>query len=111
MRPHKKTHTAVATTETGQPVAEVTVEARRKGFERLAAWAREQDEGLKFAVEDCRHVAGNLERVLVSRGERVVRVPPKLMTGARRSARTAGKSDGVDALAVAHAALRTDQDP
>lgn len=33
-------------------------------------------------------------------------MPPKLMAGARRSARTAGKSDPIDALAVARAALR-----
>lgn len=104
--PHKRTHTAVAVKETGEPVAEVTVTARLKGHERLLAWARELGGERKFAVEDCRHVSGNLERLLIARGERVVRVPPKLMAGARRSARTAGKSDGVDALAVAHAALR-----
>jgi transposase len=33
-------------------------------------------------------------------------VPPKLMAGARRGARTRGKSDPIDALAVARAALR-----
>jgi transposase len=36
----------------------------------------------------------------------VVRVPPKLMAGARRGSRLAGKSDPIDALAVARAALR-----
>jgi len=35
-----------------------------------------------------------------------VGVPPKLMAGVRRSARTRGKSDPIDALAVAGAALR-----
>ena len=39
-------------------------------------------------------------------GETVVRVPPKLMAGARRSSREPGKSDPIDALAVARAALR-----
>lgn len=104
--PHKKTHTAAAAASTGEPVAEVTVKARLKGHERLLAWARELDDKRVFAIEDCRHVSGNLERFLIARGEKVVRVPPKLMAGARRSARTAGKSDGVDALAVAHAFLR-----
>ena len=33
-------------------------------------------------------------------------MPPKLMPGARKSARTFGKSDVIDALAVARAALR-----
>jgi transposase len=109
--PHKKTHTAAAATAVGEPVAEVTIKARLQGYERLLAWARELDEERLFALEDCRHVSGNLERFLVARSERVVRVPPKLMAGARRSARTAGKSDGVDALAVAHAALRQPELP
>jgi transposase len=104
--PHKKTHTAAAAKPTGEAVAEVTVQARHRGHERMLIWARELDDERVFALEDCRHVSGNLERFLISRGEKVVRVPPKLMAGARRSARTYGKSDGVDALAVAHAALR-----
>ena len=48
----------------------------------------------------------SLERFLLARGERVVRVPPKLMAGARRSVRERGKSDAIDAVAVARAALR-----
>jgi transposase len=59
-----------------------------------------------WAIEDCRHVSGARERFLLSRGERVVRVPPKLMAGARRSARGRGKSDAIDALAIARAAIR-----
>ncbi len=38
--------------------------------------------------------------------ESVVRVPPNLMAGMRQSARTRGKSDPIDALAVARAVLR-----
>ena len=59
-----------------------------------------------FAIEDCRHVSGRLERHLLPRGERVVRVPPKMMAGARHSARSYGKSDSIDAACVARAALR-----
>lgn len=105
--PHKKTHTAVAAAENGRPLSDVTVVARHKGHERLLEWARGLDVVRVFAIEDCRHVSGSLERFLIERGERVVRVPPKMMAGARRSAREAGKSDPIDALAVAHAALRT----
>ena len=47
-----------------------------------------------------------LERDLIAAGESVVRVPPKLMAHIRDSARTYGKSDPIDALAVARAALR-----
>jgi transposase len=47
---------------------------------------------------------GRLERALLDAAATVLRVPPKLMAGA--SARTRGKSDPIDALAIARAALR-----
>jgi len=47
-----------------------------------------------------------LEAELLAAGELVVRVSPKLMAGARQGGREAGKSDPIDALAVARAALR-----
>ncbi len=43
------------------------------------------------------------EADLLSAGEEIVRVPPKLMAHARDAARTYGKSDPIDALAVARA--------
>lgn len=46
------------------------------------------------------------ERDLLTLGQSVVRVPPKMMAEQRRIARTRGKSDPIDALAVARAALR-----
>jgi transposase len=59
-----------------------------------------------WALEDCRHVSGTFERFLIARGERVVRVAPKYMAGARRSSRERGKSDSIDALSIARAALK-----
>lgn len=105
--PHKQTHTAVAVeASTGELLDELTVPARERGHERLLEWARSLPGEHRFALEDCRHVSGSLERKLIARGETVVRVPPKLMAGVRRSARTRGKSDAIDAAAVARAALR-----
>ncbi len=105
--PHKKTHTAVAvSSQLGELKGEVTVKARPEGHAKVIQWARALDKERVFALEDCRHVSGALERFLIARGERVVRVPPKLMGEARRSARSFGKSDPIDALAVARAALR-----
>lgn len=105
--PHKQTHTGAAV-EAGVGVlrGERTVSARERGHEQLLAWARELDGERLWALEDCRHVSGSLERFLLARGERVVRVPPRLMGEARRAGRERGKSDSVDALAVARAALR-----
>ena len=45
-----------------------------------------------IAIEDCRHVSGRLERQLLPHGERLVRVPPKLMAKARTSARTRARA-------------------
>lgn len=105
--PHKQTHTAVAIDgATGRVLGELTVRARTPGFERIVAWARELDQERTFAVEDGRHVSGHLERYLIARGERQVRVPPRMMGESRRTDRVAGKSDPVDATAVARAALR-----
>ena len=104
--PHKKPHTALAVSAaTGEPLAQITVPARRAGHERLLAWARRLSGERLFALEDCRHVSGGLESALVMSAERVVRVPPRMMAGARAGARTRGKSDPIDAAAVARAAL------
>jgi transposase len=105
--PHKQSHTAAAVNSpTGELRDQLTIASDQAGHERLLEWARALGEERLFALEDCRHVSGRLERELIARGERVIRVPPKLMVGARRSAREFGKSDPIDALAVARAALR-----
>jgi transposase len=64
-----------------------------------------------WALEDCRQLSRRLESDLLRAGEAVLRVPPKLMAGARRSSRAPGKSDPIDALAVARVALREDELP
>ena len=104
---HKDTHTTVAVDEVGREIGCKTVKARDRGHAALVRWARAEYSGERvWAIEDCRHVSTRLERALLAAGERVVRVPPKLMAGARASARTRGKSDPIDALAIARAALR-----
>ncbi len=82
--------------------------ATNAGHGQLLGWALQRwaDGGLRFAVEDCRQVSTRLERTLLAAGQAVVRVPPKLTAGSRSSARTRGKSDPIDALAIARAALR-----
>lgn len=105
--PHKQSHTAAAVEQsTGELRGDRTVQARGVGHEQLLAWARSLAGERLWALEDCRHVSVSLERFLLASGERVVRVPPKLMAGVRRGGRQRGKSDAIDALAVARAALR-----
>lgn len=104
---HKRTHTCGAVfAGTGQLAGELTAPARKAGFAELLDWGRELDAERIWALEDCRHVSGSFERFLIASGERVVRVPPKLMGESRRGERTRGKSDPIDALCVARAALR-----
>ena len=104
--PHKRSHTAVAVeAATGRVLGQRTVAVSPGGFEELLAWGCSFDGALRWALEDCRHVAGRLERTLLGTGAEVVRVPPRLMSQQRRMARTLGKSDAIDAEAVARAAL------
>jgi transposase len=104
--PHKQTHTGVAADPLGVQVAQRTVAARREGFGQLLEWARKLDRERVWVIEDVRHVSGSLERFLIDRGETVVRLPPRLMANARQGVRERGKSDPIDALAIARAALR-----
>jgi transposase len=104
---HKQSHTCGAVdAATARALGEHTARARKGGFDELLVWARALGPELTWAIEDCRHVSGALERFLVARGERIVRVAPKHMAGARKSSRERGKSDSIDAFAIACAALR-----
>ncbi len=102
---HKRTHTLVAVDENGRQVGERTVAATPAGHMEALGWARQWPER-RWALENCRHLSRVLERDLLSAGEAVLQVSPKLMGTARRSGREQGKSDPIDALAVARAALR-----
>jgi transposase len=104
---HKRTHTFVAVDEVGRTLGEKVVEATTAGHHQAVAWARVHfGTELRWGIEDCRHLSARLERDLLTCGQQVVRVPPKLMAQTRASARTRGKSDPIDALAVARAVLR-----
>jgi transposase len=104
---HKHTHTVVAVDEVGRKVGEKVVAATSGGYAEAVMWARERfGAEVVWAIEDCRHLSARLERDLLTAGQQVVRVPPKLMAQTRASARTRGKSDPIDALAVARAYLR-----
>lgn len=103
---HKHTHTIVVVDANGQVLAERTVAATPSGHQEALAWAATRWPVRGWAIEDCRHVSRRLEADLVRAGEQVRRVPPRLMAGARRASRRPGKSDPIDALAVARVALR-----
>jgi transposase len=104
---HKRTHTVVAVDDVGRQVGSKTTTATTSDDHLdLVRWADRFGPDRQWAVEDCRHLSRRREADMLAAGERIVRVPPKLMAHARDAARTYGKSDPIDALAVAHAALR-----
>ena len=51
-------------------------------------------------------MSARLERDLLAAGQAVVRVPTKVIEQTRKSGRTRGKSDPIDAESVARAVLR-----
>ena len=104
---HKRTHTVVAVDDVGRELGHKTTTATTSADHLdMLRWAERFGPERNWAVEDCRHLSRRLEADLLAAGERIVRVPPKLMAQARDAARTYGKSDPIDALAVARAALR-----
>ena len=99
---HKYSLTAVAVDDLGRTLDDHAGPVD----EQVVAWARSLGEERLWAVEDCRHVSRGLERSLLEAGERLVRVPPRLTAPQRRRGRTRGKSDAIDGLAIARAALQ-----
>jgi transposase len=102
---HKRTHTVVAVDGVGRRLGEKTVRANRDGHLELLRWAARFSD-VTWAVEDCRNLTRRFEADMLAAGGRVVRVPTRLMAQARRAGRSPGKSDPIDAEAVAIAALR-----
>ena len=104
---HKQTHTVVAVDEAGRQLGvRMTKSTSTAAHLDLVRWADQFGPVRRWAVEDCRHLSRRLEADLLAAGETITRVPPKLVAHCRDSARTYGKSDPIDALAVARAALR-----
>jgi transposase len=104
---HKRSHTLVALDAvTGVTRGQLTIPASADGTLAALRFAAALDSERVWAVEDCRHVSGRLERELLASGDRVVRVAPGLTETSRRAARQPGKSDPIDATAIARAALR-----
>jgi transposase len=104
---HKRSHTIAAVAAvSGELLGDKTVPVGDRGSSAALDWAYGLEDERVWALEDCRHVSGAFERFLLVHGERVVRVATRLMAGERRGGRDRGKSDRIDAVAVARATLR-----
>jgi len=104
---HKRTHALAAVDAgTGRSRGQREIKAEEPGHLAAVRWARGLGDERVWAIEDCRHVSRRLEQALIAAGERVVRVPPHRMGASRRGEREPGKSDQIDALAIARAVVK-----
>jgi transposase len=99
---HTDTHTAALLNTLGAVLADTRVPANPAGISTLLAWAGEHagDSRIVWAVEGARSHGVGLLRALRAAGASVVEAPPP--PAARRRG---GKSDPLDAVAAARAAL------
>ncbi len=105
--PHKASHTAVAINAAEEPLGQLRVRASAVQAERLLEWAQAWPERT-WAVEGAGGLGHLLARQLLSAGERVLDVPPKLAARVRLLATgNVNKNDPSDARSVAVAALRS----
>jgi transposase len=104
---HKRTHAlAVVDAGTGRQRGTRQIKAEEQGHLAAVRWARRLDDERVWAIEDCRAVSRRFEQALIAAGERVVRVAPHRMGASRRGEREPGKSDEIDALAIARAVVK-----
>lgn len=96
---HKQVHQAVALGEAGELAAR-TVDNSAEAWEELLQWARQWPERI-WAIEGAWYLGRGLAQFLVGQGERVHEVSGRWTAGRRRSMRRPGKSDRLDARAVA----------
>lgn len=107
--PHKRVHVAVAVDAGGKRIGKpLTVKNDAQLIIALRKWIRSIAGGMPvaWAIEDGRGYARRLADELLLAGQDVVWVPSRSMAAHRKlHAATGSKSDAIDAVAVAHAAI------
>lgn len=103
---HKRLHQAVATDERGRELDRWQGTNSPAGWEDLAAWAQALGDERQWGVEGARGNGWGLAQELVDGGETVYEVNARWTAEARRRSRRPGKSDPLDAVAVARVVLQ-----
>jgi transposase len=105
--PHKGSHTAAAISPAEESLGQLQVRASAAQADRLLTWAKAWPERT-WAVEGAEGLGHLLAQQLLSAGERVLDVPPKLAARVRLLATgDINKNDPNDARSVAVAARRS----
>jgi transposase len=108
---HKASLSVCAIDPLGRKTAEAEFPNSPAGHRRLLAWARAQSPSeRRFGIEGSGSYAYVLARALLASDELVVEVPPAFADRERRRRRR-GKSDALDALAIARVAAREELSP
>lgn len=98
---HKRIHGAVALDATGREVGRWRGPNSVAGWHQLAAWAAALDREAQWGIEGAWNYGRGLAQHLVETGATVYEVNARWTAAGRRRARTPGKSDRLDARAVA----------
>ena len=97
---HKRLHVAVALDAQGQEVSDWQGPNTPRGWRELGTWARSQG-AVQFGIEGAWGHGRGLAQALVAQGARVYEINPRWTAAGRRRARRPGKSDRLDARAIA----------
>jgi transposase len=98
---HKRTNVAVALDATGREVGRWRGANSVAGWQQLAAWAVALDREARWGIEGAWNYGRGLAPCLVETGATLYEVNARWTAAGRRRARTPGKSDRLDARAVA----------
>jgi transposase len=98
---HGQTHHAAALDQTGRVLGDKEYPATAVGYRALLAWLRKHGTVVKVGVEGTGTYGAGLARYLASEGIALVEVDRP----DRKTRRAKGKSDPIDAIAAAQAAL------
>ena len=102
---HKEVHVAVAVDEQGRPQDTWQGSNSEPAWQEVLAWAS-QWKSRQWGIEGTGNYGHGLAQHLVTVGETVYEVNPRLTAQGRRRARKQDKSDRLDAQAVARVVLR-----
>jgi transposase len=98
---HKRVHVALALDEAGQELGEWRGLNNAAGWQALSQWTASLGSPRQWGIEGAWGYGRNLAQHLIAAGETVYEVNPRWTAMRRRGARKPGKTDRLDARAVA----------
>jgi transposase len=99
---HKQLHVAVALDDAGRPLAHWRGENSPTGWVTLHDWAIALGSPRQWGIEGAWNYGRGLAQYLVTAAETVYEINPRWTAVGRKQARRTGKSDALDAQAIAH---------